>query len=159
LEDLVSPTTAIDLASAHRYFSVKCFNKAWEMIDKPARSEEEQEQMLLLAMASLWHWTQRRDCTDTNRSVGLWQVSRIYSLMGQAENARAFGERSLQAAENEQVPPFYLGYAYEALARAAALSGNQAQVDQYRRRAREIAEGLPDPEAKAQLLQDIGTIP
>ena len=54
---------AFDLAAGHRFFSAHCFNSAWEMIDKATRTVAEAEQMLLRAFASLYHWTQRADCT------------------------------------------------------------------------------------------------
>lgn len=28
------PETNLDQSQAHRYFSVECFNKAWDLIDK-----------------------------------------------------------------------------------------------------------------------------
>ena len=48
-----------DSAKAHQFFSAHCFNSAWELIDKPERTPEENEQMIQRTMASLWHWTQR----------------------------------------------------------------------------------------------------
>ena len=62
-----------DLQVAHRYFSATCFNQAWELIDKPERTAEEDEAMVQLSLASTWHWTQREDCTPANLSIGYWQ--------------------------------------------------------------------------------------
>ena len=81
----------LDLPSAHRHFSVDCFNRTWDFIDKPERSAEDDEAMVLCTLASLWHWTQRADCTDQNRSIGHWQASRVYALIGQGDNARRHG--------------------------------------------------------------------
>src|SRR5262245_27264138 len=102
-----------DRSAAHRQFSSECFNKSWELIDRAVRSATDDEQMLLASLASLWHWTQRADCTDQNLSIGYWQVSRVYSHLGQADNARRFGELSLQ--RSGKLPPFFLAYAHEAL--------------------------------------------
>ncbi|WP_395741367.1 hypothetical protein [Prosthecobacter sp.] len=71
-----------DSASLHRAFSADCFNRTWQLLEKPDRTAEDDEQMLLLAMASLWHWTQREDCTLRHRSIGYWQVSRVYAVRG-----------------------------------------------------------------------------
>jgi hypothetical protein len=60
----------LDLEKAHRYFSAECFNRAWDYIDKPSRTPEEEQAMLLLSLASLWHWTQRPDCTPGNLFIG-----------------------------------------------------------------------------------------
>ena len=83
-------TPEFDVKSAHKYFSAHCFNSAWGLIDKKDRTAEEDQQMIDLVQASIWHWTQREDCTDQNMSTGYWQASRIYALIGQADNARRF---------------------------------------------------------------------
>ena len=86
-----------DIQIAHKYFSAECFNRTWGFIDKPIRSKSDEDQMLQLSLASLWHWTQRQDINPTNFSIGYWQVSRVFSLMRQAENARHYGELCLEA--------------------------------------------------------------
>ncbi len=40
-----------DSTKAHQFFSAHCFNSAWELIDKPARTPEENEQMIQRTMA------------------------------------------------------------------------------------------------------------
>jgi hypothetical protein len=147
-----------DVVAAHKYFSVEFFNKAWDYIDKLNRSIDEADQMLHLSLASLWHWTQREDCTSTNLSIGYWQVSRVFALLRQAENARHYGELCLEASQKEGVLPFYLGYAYEALARAELVAGNQDKMEGYLTHAQEVAAILPDPQEKKQLLSDLDTM-
>ena len=147
-----------DVQAAHRHFAAECFNHAWDFIDKPARSKAEEDRMLQLSLASLWHWTQRKDCTPTNLSVGYWQVSRVFALLKQADNARHYGELCLEASQNEGVEPFYRGYAYEALARAEMTAGNETEMAQYLTRAHQIATALPDLSEKEQLERDLATI-
>jgi hypothetical protein len=147
-----------DLKSAHKYFSVDCFNRAWDYIDKPVRTVEEDDWMLQFSLASLWHWRQREDCTPTNLSVGYWQVSRVYALLGQTSQARHYGQLCLEVSKTEGVLPFYLGYAYEALARAEATAGEQGKMKKFLSQAQQVASTLPDPEAKEQLLKDLATI-
>ena len=84
-----------ELSSAHRYFSAECFNRTWDFINKPKRTAEDNQKMILLSLASLWHWTQRSDCTPTNLSIGYWQASRVYVLVGQVENARIYGQQKV----------------------------------------------------------------
>jgi len=147
-----------DLASAHRYFAVECFNGAWDLIDKTGRTEEEDEEMLRLSLASIWHWTQRKDCTPTNLSVGYWQISRIYTLLGQVENARRYGRLCLEIGQMQGVEPFALGYAYEALARAEMVASNRAEMKAYLQQARNVCEIMTDEEDRQQLLIDLETI-
>lgn len=154
----MSEQLPFDLAAAHRYFSVQCFNQAWDLMDKSSRTADEDEEMLRLSLASTWHWTQRQDCKPANLSVGYWQTARIYAVLGQAENARRYGQLCLAASQTRGVLPFYLAYAYEALARAEAVAGNGAGMRAYLEKARQVAEQLNDPESKRQLLADLGTI-
>ena len=147
-----------DLAAAHRYFAIDCFNRSWDLIEKKARTPDEDEEMLRLSFASIWHWTQREDCTLTNLSVSYWQTARIYSLLGQIENARRYGMLSLQTSQKEGVAPFALGYAYEALARAEMIAGNRDQMTTYLDEARRICEKLTDEEDRKMLLSDLESI-
>ncbi len=157
-EEALSTKTPFDFAAAHRYFAADCFNKAWDLIEKSERTPEEDQQMIGLGQASLWHWTQRDDCTDQNLSVGYWQASRIYSLAGQAEEARRYGQLSLDCSRRGKLPPFFLGYSYEALARAESVQGNRAEVEKHLVSAREAADKVSGAEEKKQLLDDLGAI-
>ena len=148
-----------ELAAAHRYFSAECFNRAWDLIEKPRRTAEDDEKMLHLSLASLWHWTQRPDRTYTNLSVGYWQVSRIYALLGQPDNARKYAQLCLRACQQEKdILPFYLGYAYEALARTEMVAGDREKMQDHLQKAMQVTERMSDPEAKKQLLDDLSTI-
>lgn len=147
-----------DVAKVHEYFSVTCFNKAWELIEKPTRTPEEDEDMVRLSLASHWHWTQRQDCTVTNASVGYWQTSRIYAILGLADNARRYGHLCLAASKDKEALPFCLGYAYEALARAELVAGNHKKMAEHLEAAQKAADTIPNADAKKQLLGDLATI-
>ena len=147
---------SFDLAAAHRFFSADCFNKAWMLLEKSDRTPEEDEEMIRLNQASMWHWSQREDCTRRNLSIGYWQASRIHALLGRAEEARRYGRLNLDYSQQE--PPFFLGYAYEALARAEQVAGNKPLVEQYHAEARRLAEAVVDAEDRELLLADLDTI-
>jgi tetratricopeptide (TPR) repeat protein len=152
----MTKVVSFDRRSAHEYFSAYCFNKAWDLLDKPQRSAEENEEMIRLSQASLWHWTQREDCTNRNMSIGYWQASRIYASLGAIEEARRLGEVCMRYSKNE--PPFFLGYAYEALARAEKLSGNTAQAEVYLKEASRLAELVKGDDDQKQLFADIASL-
>jgi hypothetical protein len=147
-----------DHAAAHRYFAAECYNRAWGLMDKPDRTSEEDEQMIRLSLASHWHWTQRSDYAAENAAIAYWQTARIYTLLGQVDNARRHGQLCLDASRADDVPLFCLGYAYEALARAEWLAGNQTQMRAYLQEARHVTERMSDLEAKQMLLADLETI-
>jgi hypothetical protein len=148
----------LDKGAAHKYFSTNCFNQAWDLIDKGDRSPEDEEQMIRLSLASHYHWTQREDYNQTNASIAHWQTSHIYALLKQAENARRYAQLCLQVSQTEDVPPFFLGYAYEALARAESVAGNLQETAEYINMAKSVAEKIVKPDNKKQLLADLDTI-
>lgn len=149
--------TNFDAQHAHKYFSTNCFNKTWEFMDKHGSlSSEEQMEMLHTALASLWHWSQREDVKPENLSVGHWQVSRVYCLLNQPQNARNYGLLSLHYAKD--APPFYKGYAYETLARAEMIAENRADMKEYLAKAYEMLEQVKDEENHQLLVKDLETI-
>jgi tetratricopeptide (TPR) repeat protein len=137
----------------HEHFSKRCFNQAWDLIDKSDRTPEDNEQMLLLSQAALWHWTQRPDCTDKNLSIGYWQLSRIYALLGEAENAGKSGQKCLE--KTPAGDPFLMGYAYEALARAEVVAGNLDQAKAHYVKAAAFAEQVTAKDDQELLLKDL----
>jgi hypothetical protein len=147
-----------ELKAAHEYFSTECFNRAWDLIEQEERTEEEDERMLHTSLASLWHWQQRSDCTARELSLGYWQVSRVYALIGRSENARWYADRCLEITEGAELPAFYQGYAYEALARAALAGRNRSAMFGYLQEARKWAAREQNEEDRQSLLDDLATI-
>lgn len=147
-----------DLQEAHKYFASQCFNAAWDLIEKQDRTPEEDEQMIRLNQASQWHWTQRDDYSRKNASIGYWQASRIYALVGEADNARKYGFLCLEASDSDEIEPFYLGYAYEALARAESVAGNKDKMNEYLVKARQIAVQVDQAENRKWLEDDLASI-
>jgi len=152
----VSKTPEFDTAKAHRYFAVTCFNKTWDLIDKSDRTAEENEEMIRLTHASIWHWTQREDCKSTNLSIGYWQASRVYALAGRIEDARRYGELCLK--HSHQEVPFYLGYAYEALARAEKLAGNKELAAKHLAEAYRLAHQVEEADERKFLMDDLNSL-
>jgi len=152
----MSAEPAFDVASAHRYFAVHCFNAAWGLIDKPSRTPEEDRQMVALNQASIYHWQSRPDCTRQNLSIGYWQASRIHAVLANPGEAQRSAEICLEYSEG--LEPFFIGYAYEALARAALLAGDRAKSAEHASRARAQAERVEDAEDRDLLVKDLSSL-
>jgi len=147
---------SFDINAANKYFSANCFNNTWGYIDKKDRTAEDNEQMIQLAQASLWHWSQREDKTDRNMSIGYWLAARVYALVDESNNARKYGLLCLEYSKNDE--PFYLGFAYEALARAEMTAGDKTKMNQYLQEARNLAESVTNDEEKKMLTDDLESI-
>jgi len=118
-----------DVAAAHEYFAADCFNKAWDLLEKPIRTPEDERLMVALNQASIYHWLNRPDCEPKHLSVGYWQASRIHAVLRNAGEASRYADVCLSYSDD--LPPFFLGYAHEALARAALVRNDAAAAAHY----------------------------
>jgi hypothetical protein len=152
-DDIVS----FDINEGHVYFSTRAFNRVWDYIEQgDQRSADEDLMMLHTAIASLWHWTQREDVKPENLSIGYWQVSRVFNLLKQPNNARTYGLQALKYAKG--LEPFHKAYAYETLARAEMLANNRVVMMVYLEKAREMTDLVAEAEDKQLLLKDLESI-
>lgn len=117
-------SSEFDSQKAHKQFSAACFNQAWDLIDLPERTADQEAELLALAFASNWHWSQREDYSPEKASISNWQISRVFSLIGNGAMAVRFGERSLNALSELGESYFLTTYAYEAQARGYLVQGD-----------------------------------
>jgi hypothetical protein len=147
---------AFDAATAHMYFAAHCFNRAWDLIEEKDRTAEDDRLMVALNQASIYHWLQRPDCGNQQLSVGFWQASRIQSLLGNAAEARRQAEVCLSY--SGELSPFYLGYAHEALARAAKIAGDKDLTRSHKEQAKTLAGTIKGKDEQDLLLKDLDSI-
>lgn len=147
-----------DPEPAHRVFSVDAFNSAWDLIEKADRSEADIEEMIALAQASAWHWSQRQDVRPRNLSISAWQLARVYTEAGRYDEAERYANRSLEISKSADVSPVYTGYAYEALARLARETDQLELRDEWLALARAEAEKVEDALDRDQLIRDLDEI-
>lgn len=140
----------------HRKLGAYLFNHTWELLDRPRRTHAQDDEMLYAAHASRYHWG--RAGRAVNRSIGEWQISRVYSVLGRAEPARFHAQRALDIARTSRLGSFYLAYGYEALARASSIAHRRADRERYLRVARRLAGRIRDPDDARMLREDLGSI-
>ena len=145
-----------DIAAAHKFFAADCFNKAWDLIEKPDRSPQDDRLMVALNQASIYHWLQRDDCTQQHLSVGYWQASRIQAMLANSAEAVRLGEVCLSYSRG--LKPFYLGYAHEALARAYKLAANEREAGQHLKAAQDLAAQVGDNGERQYLVSDLAQL-
>lgn len=143
---------------SHRELAVSCFNQVWDLLDKEVRTEMEADEMVHLCHASFWHWTQTPEHTAQNLSVGYWQLSRVYAVLEQGENALRYARKCKEVSLTPVVPPFYQAYAYEAEARAYAVSGLPEEAAAAKEHARLLADLIEESEERDTLLRDLDAI-
>jgi hypothetical protein len=142
-----------------RQLAVDLFNHAWTLMALPDRTPEQDDELINAAHASRHHWAEVG--TKANLARGDWQLSRVYVTLGRAEPALYHAGRCLACCEAgpDALEDWDLPYAHEALARANAIAGNEAEARSHAAKARELAEQVGDPEDREHLAEDLATLP
>jgi hypothetical protein len=134
------------LTQAHYHFAVDFHGKTWELLDKADRTREEDERMLDFAHASLAHWRTAGGAVRHQR--GEWMLSRVYSVLGKGDLALDHAHRCFEIHKNNEpdMDDFDLPFAYEAVARAQAASGNAAEAGKFKELARTAGKAIREDE-------------
>lgn len=133
------------------------FNGVWRLLEKEDRSPAEDERMVHMAHASRYHWEQVG--TASNLSIGEWQISRVYAVVGRPEPALHHAHRALQIAQENNIGDFQVAFGYEALARAAAVAGDMEDARRWTEQALAAVDDIAKEFDRELLLSDLETIP
>ena len=144
-------------ADEHRRLGIDLFNKAWTLMETADRNAEQNDELLHCAHASAYHWLQGSELVNRVRSE--WQCSRAYAVLERPEPALHHARRCLELAESapDALDDFDLPFAYEALARAHSLAGNEVEARDWLDRARASTSGVNDHD-RALLEADLATV-
>jgi len=140
----------------HEKLGIELFNYTWELLDKSPRTHQEEDTMIHAAHASRFHWG--KVGTAVNLARGEWQISRVYAVLGRAEAARFHAQRCLELCQENGIGDFDLAFAYEALARAAAVAGNTVERAKYLALAQEATLHIADKADLDVVVHDLETI-
>ena len=139
--------TEPDLQEFHREMAKKCFNEAWDYLDKKDRDANDEQQMLHLAHAARFH--QSFVGNDRNFAISDWQISRVYAALKQPRLALSFAKSSLERMQSANLTDI-LCTGYEAMARACAAAREFGAASDFLQRAHEqlVAAKLDEEERK-----------
>jgi hypothetical protein len=141
----------------HRQLAVDLFNHTWTLLDRAARTPDEDDEMLGAAHASRYHWS--KATTDArNQARGEWQLARVYAVLGRGEPAAHHAERCLEWCGRGEVEDWDVAFAHEALSRAYSVAGDSERADEHKRRARELGDTIADPEDREHFDKDWATL-
>lgn len=105
----------------HRQLAVSCFNCAWDYLDQPQRSHDDDLAMIHSAHASRFHWGIAGGPLEWAR--GEWQIARVYAVLGLGESSMVHAKACLKWVESHDLGAFDAAFAHEALARAYIILG------------------------------------
>ena len=157
-KDLVTDTLGDPMVGpeARRRLAIDLFNHTWTLLEATDRTPDQDDEMLHAAHASRYHWGEVGDAA--NRARGEWQCSRVYVVLGRPEPALHHARRCLAVCEANGLGDWDLAAAYEAVARASRLAGDDADLARYRGLAREQLERIVDPEDRRIIEADVATL-
>jgi len=144
------------IADLHRRFAVDLFNLTWDLLDKPERTPEQDDTMIHAAHASRYHWGEVG--TPLEFARGEWQISRVYAVLRYPESALYHAQRCLDLCRANGIGDFDLAFAYEALARAYAIAGDDARSGEYIELAMKAAAEIAKPEDREYLEGELMTV-
>ena len=144
----MSEVEKFTLEEAHQAFAKQFNGRVWKLLGQPERSREDDEEMEIAAIASLYHWLQVG--TALHRQRGEWMLAHVYTVLGRADPALRHAERCLELtqAHSAEMKDFDFAYGYEGIARAKALGGDRAQAKKYFDLAQAAGEKIQDAEDK-----------
>ena len=128
----------------HRKTASKCFNEAWDYLEKKNRDAKDDQQMLHLAHTARYHRSFVGNVR--NFAIGDWQISRVYAAIEEPRLAIRFAKSSLEKMEQNNLSDI-LCTGYEAMARAYAIAKDYESARDYVRKAHEhLARSTIDDE-------------
>lgn len=120
----------------HRRFGAQLNNHIWSRLDVgdigPEMPLDDREQILYAAYASAYHWSEVG--TVANRARAEHLISRTALKLGLSELGLHHAQRCLELVESapEETEDWDLAFAYEALARSLAATGQTGEAQNYR---------------------------
>lgn len=140
----------------HHQFAVELFNQTWDLIESDERDQADDDRMVHAAHASRYHWEIAG--TGENIARGEWLISRVYALLHRIEPCLYHADRCLQVTLQNDLKDFDLAFAYEAMARASSLAGDEIETAKYVTLAKDAGAEIKDPDDRTYFFNELKTV-
>jgi hypothetical protein len=140
----------------HRRLGVELFNHTWTLLEQADRTPAEDDELLHAAHASAYHWS--RVAAPENLARSEWQVSRVNAVLGRGEAALHHAQRCLDHCLEHGIGDWDLAYAYEALARAHRVAGDESGYRRNLELARDAGTRIAEDDDREHLEQDLAEL-
>ena len=141
------------MREVHQQLSVDLFNQSWDILLKPGRTREDEDLLINMAHASLYHW--RQIGAPVNILRGEWMICHVYTLLKHKESALYHAENVLRLMEEIKPTDWDLAYCYEAMARVKALWGDRDGFEKYYALALEAGRAIGGEGDRNQFMADL----
>jgi hypothetical protein len=145
-----------EMKAFHKKIAAQTFNQTWDLMDKQDRTQEEIDQMIHAAHASRYHWEIIGE--PVNLARGEWQISRVYATLNRPEPCLYHADRCLKITLENDLKDFDLAFAYEAMARAYHIAGDEVETAKYITHAKEAGALIEDQGNQKYFFSELSTI-
>ena len=138
-----------DVAKAHRWFGIDLNNSTMDALDAGLVTPESCEPYIHAAHACCYHWMQVG--TVANHARGEFAVASVYAAAGIGGAALRHARRCLELlqASPDQMEDWDYAFAYDALARAYAASGEGDAARHAKGQAQVAGDAIADEEDRS----------
>ena len=147
-------TRTLTLEEAHRHFAQSINGRAWELLQKTSRSQDENDEMLHAAHACTYHWKFVGNAVNQQR--GEWLISHVHVVLGHANDALRHAERCFEITQSNKdlMQDFDIAYAFEGIARAQAMLGDEKIAKEFYELAQQAGYAIADEEDRSIFMGD-----
>lgn len=145
------------LAEAQKKLAQLTNQRVWELLEKDRRTAEEEDEMILAAQTSLYHWGKVGTAAHLQR--GYWLLSHVFTVLLKPAQAVKFAQKCMGTtrANQAEMKDFDLAYAFEGLARAYALEGNKKLAAENYDLANKAGMAISDDEDRSIFMKDFNS--
>ena len=142
----------------HRQLGVDLYNYTWTLLEKHDRTRDDDDELLNATHASAYHWSHAAGAGPQNAARSQWQISRVNAVLGRGEAALYHAERCLEHCTENGIGDWDLAAAYEALARAHKVVGNDAEFRRNLELGRDALAQIADEEDREHIAEDFDSL-
>jgi hypothetical protein len=125
-----------------RWFASETNNRAWTLVEDPARTPAQREEMLNAAHASAFHWS--RIGSDLNKARADMLLALVHGLLGNGPLAMTHARRSFEYISSHESPDWEFALAHAVLANAAYAAGEVSLYATQHALARSFGDAIAD---------------
>ena len=139
----------------HRQLGVDLYNHTWTLLEKEDRTRDDDDELLNTTHASAYHWSRAAGTGPQNAARSQWQISRVNAVLGRGDAALYHAERCLELCTENGIGDWDLAAAYEAVARAHKVAGNEAEYRRNLELGREALTHIANEEDREHIAEDL----
>lgn len=138
----------LTIEEAHLEFARITNNCVWKLLDQTERTQRENDELLYAAYASAYHWLYAGSPVHQQR--GEYLIARVHVNLALPDQALHHARRCLVLTEQhpDAMKDFDIAFAYEIMARALAMIGDELDAETFYQRAKQAGGRIENPKDK-----------